>query len=302
MTNKVIRLIRPVENGAEKEYVKEFFRFIGCFFSDKTIDPRSPNDWLPFLYPNNERGNIEIIVNFFGDDPSIQECHVQGITRIYCYFDFIKKHADVLETPLPSEQFVNPVENASETEMRKTVLNKLIDLIWRNEPETLAVVRNIAGLYTDNPRGDLFHYLQVKRSLQFLTMGDVLSEPAARVQYVRLSPYLIRAIEALWFLFLSLESYTDPYSKYTRIKAAGMISGISRWIHPNDQVQLYRICFPFFDTPFHLLSAEELIGMLRELIDEHPHFLSAHLRMASIYRSIPNGSRSEELCYLRILR
>lgn len=302
MTNKVIRLIRPVENGAEKEYIKEFFRFIGCFFSDKTIDPRSPNDWLPYLRPDNESGNIEILVNYFGEDPYLQECRIQGITRIYCYLSFERMYESVNTTPLPSEKFLPIIPGITKATLRKAALFDMIALIWKSEPVVEAAVQNIATLYTNNPRGDLFHYLQIKRSLQFLSMADVLSEPSARVPYIRLYSYLQQAIEAIWFVYLSLEACSDPYSQYSRIKAANMIYSVYHKIEPCDRQRLLRISFPFFRTPFHVASLEEMIDMLRNLIGKHPDFWSAHLRMAAMYRGIPNADRSEELCYLKVLQ
>lgn len=302
MTNKVIRLIRPVENGAEKEYIKEFFRFIGCFFSDKTINPRSPNDWLPHLRPNNERGNIEILVNYFGEDPYLPECHIQGITRIYCYLSFEQKYGSVSTTPLPSEQYLLTIPATSKATIRQTVLSDLITLIWKDESIIEKAVQNIADLYTTNPRGDLFHYLQIKRSLQFLSMADVLSEPTARVPHIRIYPYLQQAIEATWFVYLSLGTCTDPYSQYARIKAADMIFSVCKKIDPIDQPLLQKITFPFFGTPFRVTTPDEMILMLRKLIGEHPDFWSAHLRMAAVCRGIPNSDRSEELCYLRVLQ
>ena len=302
MTNKVIRLIRPVENGAEKEYIKEFFRFIGCFFSDKTIDPRSPNDWLPYLRPNNESGNVEILVNYFGEDPYLQECRIQGITRIYCYLSFERMYEFVSLTPLPSAQHLPIIPGITKATLRRNALIDLISIIWNNDPDVEESVQNIATLYTVNPRGDLFHYLQIRRSIQFLSMADVLSEPSAHVPHIRLYSYLQQAIEAIWFVYVSLEACSDPYSLYSRIKAANMIYSVYHKIDPSDRPRLRKISFPFFNTPFQVATLEEMIDMLRKLISKHPDFWSAHLRMAAMYRGIPNADRSEELCYLRVLQ
>ena len=302
MTNKVIRLIRPVENGAEKEYIKEFLRFIGCFFSDKTIDPRSPNDWIPYLRPNNESSNVEILVNYFGEDPYLQECRIQGITRIYCYLSFEHMYMSVSAKPFSSEQDLPRVPGISKSMLRKSALIDLIALIWQNEPNIEAAIQNIATLYTSNPRGDLFHYLQIKRSLQFLSMGDVLNEPSVRVEHIKLYSYLRQAIEAIWFVYLNLEMCTDPYSQYARIKSAGMIHSVYQKITPNDRPLLNKIAFPFFSTPFRVITPEEMIDMLRDLISEHPDFKSAHLRMAAVCRVISTSDRAEELCYLRVLQ
>lgn len=301
MRNKVIRLVRPVENSAEKEYIKEFFRFIGCFFSDITIDVRSPNDWEPYLQPNNERGNVEILINFFGRDPYLQECQIQGITRIYCYLSFDQKYAAVRTTPLSQLSSLPNLTFTSKVAMRTAILKDLINTIWIDDLVTCQCVRNIEALYTGNPRGDLFHYLQVKRSIQFLTMSEVLNEPAARVRYVRLTPYLMQGIAALWFMFLKLGTCVDPYSRYARVKAASMITSIAKRLSPDDRNRLNAISFPFFSTPFQVFTPEQLLVMLQELVGDHPEFWSAYLRMAALCRNAPKGDRSEALCYLRVL-
>ena len=86
MKNKVINIIRPRGNAAEKEYLKEFFRFIGCFLSDQAVDTGMLNAWGRSLRPKMEPGGVDIVMNYFGEDPYQVDCEIRGNTRIYCYF------------------------------------------------------------------------------------------------------------------------------------------------------------------------------------------------------------------------
>lgn len=40
----MIRIIRPIEDAAQKEYIREFFRFIGCVVADLVVDTKVPED------------------------------------------------------------------------------------------------------------------------------------------------------------------------------------------------------------------------------------------------------------------
>ena len=143
MNNKVINIIRPIENGAEKEYLKEFFRFIGCFLSDWTVDEQFENDWERLLRPTNEKGSVDILLNFFGRDPYRLECQLRGIKRIYCYFSFEeeKMYGKVTDQPFPSEQMLR--QQGNRALLRRDVLNSLIEAIWSDTPSVQKSVLNI---------------------------------------------------------------------------------------------------------------------------------------------------------------
>ena len=298
MKNKVINIIRPIDNGAEKEYLKEFFRFIGCFLSDWTVDERLESDWNRWLRPTNEEGGVDILINFFGNDPYRLECQLRGIKRIYCYFSFGKMYGKVTEQPLMSEQVLDKEKNKAP--LRRDVLNSLIKAIWSNDPSLQNGVLNIANAYVGNTQGDLFYYLQAKRSLRFLTMGEVLNEPDARISQIKYVPYIRQTIEAMWELYAKLEGCTDAYSRYTRLKAASTIREIASKLYQGDLINLNQIGYR--DRPFCMPSQAEMITKIKELIKDEPRFLTAYLCLAGQCRNISDGDQGEENCYLRVLQ
>ncbi len=300
MNNKVINIIRPIENGAEKEYLKEFFRFIGCFLSDWTVDEQFENDWERLLRPTNEKGSVDILLNFFGRDPYRLECQLRGIKRIYCYFSFEeeKMYGKVTDQPFPSEQMLR--QQGNRALLRRDVLNSLIEAIWSDTPSVQKSVLNIYEAYARNSQGDMFYYLQAKRGLRFLTMGEVLNEPTARVTQIKYVPYIRQTLEAMWELYVKLDGYTDAYSQYTRLKAASTMREIVSKMYQWDQQELTRI--RYMDKAFCMPSQKEMIAKIRELITVEPQFLAAYLCLAGQCRSMPDGDLGEENCYLRILQ
>ena len=299
MKNKVINIIRPIGNGAEKEYLKEFFRFIGCFLSDCVVDDKAERSWHRYLKPTSERGDVDILINYFGADPYYEECLLRGSNRIYCYFSFELKYASVTDRPVMADSLLQKMSK-NKAVQRRLVLNDLIAAIWSSEPDTQQRVKEIAELYTGNSQGDLFYYLQMKRGLRFLTMGEVLSEPNANVSAIRCTPFVIHALEGLWELWVRLDGYSDVYSQYTQIKSASTIREIVCKLNSDDRIVLSRISCQ--GRHFQLPTVQELIIRLRSLVDMYPQFLSAYLCMAGLCRSAVEDDRREEECYLRIIQ
>lgn len=299
MRNKVIRIIHPPECGAQVEYLKEFLRFIGCFLFDWTVDENADGNWNSRLKSFGEDGSVDILINYFGDDPYWQECSFRGIKRIYCYFSFDEMYGRVEERPLETDlQIQGKISNKAV--LRRNVLTDLIDAIWSEDPDTLKRVSNIAKLYTENSQGDLFYYLQMKRSLRFLSMSEVLNEPNAYVAQIALDPYIQNAQEGLWEIYTQLENSTDPYSRFTQIKAASFMREIVQKMNENDCADLGKITCQ--GKAFQLLLPETLIDKLHDLIHDHPDFISAYLCMAGLCRNYREWEHSEEDCYLKLLQ
>lgn len=300
MKNKIINVIRPIENAAEKEYLKEFFRFIGCFLADLAVDKSYYSAWNRALRPSTEESGVDIVLNYFGEDPYLKICELQGIKRIYCYFSFSKAYAYITERPLISAELVSKILK-NKPQQRQSVLKDLISTIWRNEPKTKDSVQRIADLYTDkqNNENDLFQHIQTRRCLRFLTMSEVLNEPAARISAVRYTPHIRNILEGLWKMWVALDGADDAYSRYTQVKAAKMMSDIVKVLHKDSWQQIQSISYG--GKAFLVPSKETLINKLQVLIDENPKFLSAHLYLAGLCRYIDPVHGREDTYYLDIL-
>jgi tetratricopeptide (TPR) repeat protein len=246
-----------------------------------------------------EEGGVDIVINYFGEDPFLQESRFQGIKRIYCYFSFVGKYALMTDNPLFSE---HQLQKTSENNaiLRRRALTNLISVIWDDEPETMESIQNIAELYTCNDHGDMFFYIQTKRSLNFLNMPEVENEPSAQVSQIRYSPHIQQTLEALWEIWVSLEGRTDAYSQYAQIKAAKMMRDVMSELSEKDRRLTGNIVF--LGKIFQVPPVEILYRKLQRLISKYPRFLSAHLYMADLSRYLQVEGEQEESCYLKILK
>lgn len=299
MKNKIINIIRPASYSAEYAYLKEFFRFIGCFFTDSVISPYSTDD---FLKPTGEEGSVDILLNFFGEDPYRKECTFQGIKRIYCYLCFDDMYAAVSKTPLQITPSISSISSKRSTKpsIRKGILTDLINEIWNGNSQIQESIHYIASLYTDNSYGDLFFYLQARRGLRVLSMGEVLKVTSITMETISLSPYIFQTLESLWEIYVSLEDCMDVYSVYTQVRAMQYIRDIVSKIHETDYRELQKI--EYNGRSLELAPPEKLSEKLRSLIRTNPDFLSAYLSMASICRKSTRWDDEEENCYFKILQ
>lgn len=290
MKNKTINIIRSIDYGAEKEYLKEFFRFIGCFLSDTVLDPRRPGAWDQALRPCNEENGVDIVINYFGEDPYLPECRSRRIKRIYCYFSFqiYERYAFVSDHPMLIDGAV-PKLIGTKAALRNAVLNSLISAVWSEDAETANNILNIAGIYTAPPNGDMFFCIQARRSLRFLKMSEVLDVPHARVDKVSNAPYLMQCLTKLWTIWVSLDNATDPYSQYAQVKAGKMIRDIVLVLRDEERMATKAIVGG--GVAFQVPTMDRLAYKLQMLIKAEPRFLSAQIYLGGISRYIADGTQ-----------
>lgn len=299
MGSKVIRVIRPVDNSAEKEYLKVFFRFIGCFLSDTPVDTNILSNWDAALIPENEPGSVDIVLNYFDNDPYVTECKNLNIRRIYCYFDFSpeKRWGYVTDTPLLSDYGLQTSQDKSQ--LRSSVLMVLINNTWKDNAEECQNVRRIAKAYLENSQGDMFQLLQARSCLRVLTMGEVLKEPSAQIAKIQMDSYIKQILSSLWEMWIRLESQSDTYSSYTRVNAAIMINDVVNRLYDSDYGKLSTI--QYTQQTFYTIHEGMLIQMLKQIVADDPEFMTAYLLLACCCKNLPVTNRTEEQCYLQIL-
>lgn len=295
MRNKIINIIRPLENAAEKEYLKEFFRYVGCFSSDLAIDEDLRSAWRQGLRPAVEPGGVDVVLNYFGEDPYLQECRRMGIRRLYCYFSFSKMFAGVSERPILSPASL-PAVAANVPALRRTVLEKLIQLIWSSEPEDQESVQRIASLYTNvlSQNIDLYHCIQIRRCLRFLKMDEVLSEPNAHIASIRYTATVQDALEGLWYMWECLTPYTDPYSQFAQIKSAKMIADIVMKLPENAWGRIRALSK---GRSYLVPSLQMLTDKLQSLVARNPDFISAQVYLAGLSRHVDSISTQGDAYY-----
>ena len=243
-----------------------------------------------------ERNAIDIIVNFYGEDPYLQECQKLATKRVFCYFDFHARVGQV--TKVPCVQKTPSTE--LKAEVRRRVLIELIDSIWDDEVETREIIKNLARIYCTGKNGEMFYYLQAKRCLRVLTMGEVLKEPSAQVASIPLHSYIQKVVAALWEVHIQLKDCTDAYSTYTRINAVAMIREIAFKLYDSERPKLKTIAYEGIPLKFPVVG--NLVRELHDLLLTDSQFVSAYLLMANLCKTSAEATENEALCYQKMLR
>lgn len=295
MPNFILRVIRPVERTAEYEYIKEFFRYIGCLVTDYAVDDAIPANWINALVPEENLNSIDIVMNC-SKDPFAEQCHLQNIRRIYCQFNFNDLSGNVTTVPQPSARN----EWKDKKALRQGFLRKLIDQLWIDDEFVKSEVQEIANVYLGNSVGEMFYFLQAKRNLRVLSMGEVLQDRNAQVTNIAFLPYVKKIVAALWEAYCRLDGISGLHGKYAQINAANKIYEIAEKLYDTERPRIRTICYD--NIPCNPPAMDILLQNLHRLLDIAPQFVSAYLLMANIYRVSLWKVNAEEWCYQRIWR
>lgn len=291
MPSFIIRVIRPVERTAEFEYIKEFFRFIGFLVTDYAVDDTNAGNWLNALVPDEKSDCIEIVMNA-EKDPYLDRCKQLGIKRLYCNADF---NADMMCAAVdkqPSALIPMPDKNTNKRTLRQKLLRALIENIWDDE-SARTEVQEIAKIYLDaNGGNELFYFLQAKRNLRVLVMGEVLKERTAQVTNISLLPYIKSCITTLWTSYEALNTVKGLHAQYTRVNVANKIYEITAKLYDTERPRIAELCSP--------PEIPVLIQELEDILEQEPKLVSAHLLLANICSAFAWKSDAEDLCYRRL--
>lgn len=298
-----IRIIRFFEDAAEKEYIREFFRFVGCIVFDSLIDEWLDARWEQNLRPDSEENGVEVVLNYYGEDLYWEKCIQKGIQRLYLYFSLKDKIAECRERAAnaKSELSANSLY-LNEYATRVAAVQKLINAIWRNISIQKKILSNIFDLYakvnTPAPGPDLFYLLQAKRSLRVLNMGEVLEEPTAKISHIPFQNYIGNILTELTQFYNGLNKMNreDVYTVYAKVNAANMMREVERLLFESDKGKIKN------KNQFYLATEEELIQELRAVQEKEPEFLSLYLLMANVYQLNWRQNPVQEELYMRVLR
>lgn len=295
----MVRIIRPIEDAAQKEYIREFFRFIGCLVADLAVDIKLPGDWQRCLQADNEENGVDIVINFYGNDASRMECASRGIIRIYLYWELGQSEIAVEKIPRERKYLLHDKTRQGYTPQK--VLCRLVEEIWEKD-KNLVHLKNLLNIYIDGSTAinDLFYLLQAKRCLQALNTGSILENMEPEKIEVTSRDYLCEMLVRLSSIYRALSENQDPYSVYMRINAVALFWEVVRLL-PMSNYELVktiveaggRVAIP---------PVRELLVQARGLLEENPQFLSGLLMMANLYRSDPEEDGKEEACYLKALQ
>lgn len=296
----MIRIIRPIEDAAQKEYIREFFRFIGCVVADLVVDTKVPEDWKRCLRADNEEDGVDIVVNYYGMDASRMECAARGIKRVYLYWSLGQEMVELTRIPRETKPLLK--EGVDHIYVPQMVLDKLINILWE-DTEDLKYLKNLRKLYCGDKmetRSDLFYLLQAKRCLRALSAGSILENIEPEKIEVTSGDYLSGLLNRLSYIYRELSKNEDPHSIYARINAAYLFWEVVRLL-PVSNYELVKSIVEG-NGEVAIPPVRELLIQAQKLLGKEPQFLSALLMMANLYRSDSEADRKEEECYLQVLK
>lgn len=295
MAFEKIHLIHPITSAAEEEYTKKFLRYIGCQVYGRPVNEQILQEWNRKLLSVNENGGIDVIMNYYGEDPYLADSLHRGVRRIYFYFDLEWGFCEVCETAArDSSQFTVEIGKAK---IRQTALQRLIQTIWK---DNMAVQHSILGIHklyfgikeTESSEAknndDLFFLLQTKRCMRVMSMGEILSDPDAYIRYIPPYEYIRKILKRLSEIYFSEQLCNDDtiYSLYTRVNTAIAILGILGKLYPRDREKL----------EINVMSGD-VFRLLEELLDRLPDSIPVLLLYARFCKYRQELYQMEESIY-----
>ena len=155
---RTIQIVHPFESASEAEFLKEFFRFLGCLVYDRplsqtwNVESISQSDVVIFLnYPVESRYSFS-----------------SGSICVYLRFGFSSQGSESYVWEMIEENMPAPKEAHSKAELESQVLKHLISRIWKDSERDAECIQKVRELYLAN---NLYPLLQYKRAFRVLRMG-----------------------------------------------------------------------------------------------------------------------------------
>lgn len=294
------QILQMMDNHADAtEKPAEFFDLI-LEFLHKTREAEESNleIWDEALHPEKVPDRVDVVINFFGQDPYLEECRQQNIDRIYCYFDFDKKWGMVTDNPLSYYEPKNKVDQ--KPELRFTVLNQMVDRLWKSDVMTRVHLKKIVKYYCGAVgRKDVFHLLQVKKNLRLLNMNDIFSVPDARIDGIPMIPYIKESLNHLVSMYCSLEDCNNEYCLFVRINIQAILHEFGRILNPAEMDEFREIVGR--KGVSLLMNPSEMLRVLRLIDCVDPDFISAKLLAAKILQNAFEKNCDEQEYYEKML-
>lgn len=291
---KTIRLIYSLHDAAEKEVIKEFFRFVGCLVYDMPIRSQNVFDNLVLEDPWHD---VDIILNLYDYSPLWKS--TSRTKRV-----FLTYH---LEKQKGTREYIwkNPKEKentaATKKKLNQQIFEHLIKNIWDDEKFSTQKesLLEINKLYQAN---DLLVYLQLKRTFKVVNMPEIegRSSKSNKISITNqvVDNFISKMMNHLWNVYESFsekrwEKLQSVYSIYARVNAARKIREIFKLL---DEVP-HGLC-----SKVVAIDAKELLHELKRLQDMDSRYYSMFFLSAYICQSDPTLNLQAGKFYETVLK
>lgn len=259
---KSIRLIRTKEAAVEKEFLKEFFRGIGCSVSDvKCVSEEE-------IQKEQEQESLfDVSLVLYHEALPEQP---QDKKRIRFAFD-LEKGFFCLENQQRITRGTNTV-----CEFEEKALKELIKAIW-SRPNEAMIQTSIQKISAAFCQQKLFPYMQVKKTFRIVNMGEVLSLGISHYD-IPDDPYIEEMLNALKEFQAELEKIpVSVYSIYAQVNCARKVREIYNVLAPDSKIRKKAIA--------PIASVSELLEKLERIYEFDPNYIGAYHLAAYICQS-----------------
>ena len=259
---KSIRLIRTKEAAAEKEFLKEFFRGIGCSVNDAICVSKKE------MQGEQEQESLfDVSLVLYHEALPEQLQDKKGI-----HFAFnLKKGFFCLENQQCITTGTNTVCGFEEK-----ALEELIKAIW-SRPNEAMIQTSIQKISAAFCQQKLFPYMQVKKTFRIVNMGEVLSLGISHYD-IPDDPYIDDMLKALKGFQAELEKIpVSVYSIYAQVNCARKIREIYNVLAPDSKIRK--------KATASVASVSELLEKLKRIYELDPNYIGAYHLAAYICQS-----------------
>lgn len=289
---RTIQIVHPFESASEAEFLKEFFRFLGCLVYDRplsqtwNVESISQSDVVIFLnYPVESRYSFS-----------------SGSICVYLRFGFSSQGSESYVWETIEENMPAPKEAHSKAELESQVLEHLISRIWKDSERDAECIQKVRELYLAN---NLYPLLQYKRAFRVLRMGEAIDANIG-ISKITPEPVIIEMLRSFWRVYAVLRSKQRLSVKETipegNVEDNRSVYGIYACV--NAGRCLRQVCLVLRYLPddnldcdaekeelspeearFTICSAQTLVEQLKFLLAKDKSFLATYLLVASISKT-----------------
>ncbi len=263
---KSIRLIRTKEAAAEKEFLKEFFRGIGCSVNDAMCVSEKE-----MQREQGQESLFDVSLMLYHEALPEQLEQLQDKEKIHFAFN--------LEDGFFCLGGHKPIRRNMDTTVCKfeeTVLDELIKAIWPS-PNEAVIQTSIRGISAAFCQQKLFPYMQVKKTFRIVNMGEVLSLGINHYD-IPDNIYIEEMLDALKEFQKQMKRIpVSVYSIYAQVNCARKIREIYNVLAPNSRIRA--------KEKVPIASVSELLEKLERIYEIDPNYIGAYHLAAYICQS-----------------
>ena len=291
---RTIQIVHPFESASEAEFLKEFFRFLGCLVYDRP----SPEAW------NVESLSQSDAIIFLNYPMESQYGFSSGSICVYLSFDFSAQNSEVYVWKTLEGTTLVSNETHSKATLESQILEHLISKIWKDFVLDAKCIQKVRELYLAN---NLYPLLQYKRAFRVLRMGEAID---ANIGISKITPehVIVEMLRAFWYVYAVLrnkqhlsaqetlpegnnEDGRSVYGVYACVNAGRCLRQVCLALRylPDDDLDCIAAVEKEGLSPeevrFTVCSAQTLIEQLKILLAKDKSFLAAYLLAASISKT-----------------